>query len=286
MKINAITAVCVLACAAILTSELAAAAECDDKTPGEFPCEMEKLWGKCDAPWMKEGDFCMQTCGFCEEDGAESKDDAKPSRKKKRGVKPSEEEEDEELVAEEQPNLGDGSIIQVGETSFEVESPKTIEVSGVESFKGFKRKCKTIVETLENVPGASIMSELLSKLEGTEEELYELLDDKDTQYTVFVPLDTAFEPFLETLEDAEDPAVILNLVSNHMMDIVRHTRTMKVRTKLPTLVKSEAISVKSARGGTIVLANKDSAAEIVFPNVWACNSIMHFVDNVLPPSDL
>lgn len=80
--------------------------------------------------------------------------------------------------------------------------------SGARSFDGFDMKCKTIIETLSAIPGASIASRLASSLKEGDEELYDLLDDKDTQLTFFVPLDTAFEPFLESLEEPDDPEVV------------------------------------------------------------------------------
>lgn len=33
--------------------------------PGLFGCAQEKDWGKCDEDWMREGNYCMNTCGRC-----------------------------------------------------------------------------------------------------------------------------------------------------------------------------------------------------------------------------
>ena len=39
---------------------------CGDVPPtSDYSCKQQKEWGKCDRPWMKEGNFCATTCGRC-----------------------------------------------------------------------------------------------------------------------------------------------------------------------------------------------------------------------------
>eukprot|EP00890_Picochlorum_soloecismus_P000981 jgi/Picsp_1/1884/NSC_05350-R1_---NA--- len=41
-----------LACAAILSLVASAQAQCYDKPPPNYTCELQKKWGKCYEPWM------------------------------------------------------------------------------------------------------------------------------------------------------------------------------------------------------------------------------------------
>lgn len=86
--------------------------------------------------------------------------------------------------------------------------------TGTRSFDGFDMKCKTIIETLEEIPDASIASGLVSSLKDGDEDLYDLLDDDDTQFTFFVPLDSALGPFMESLEEPDAPAVVSEVWPN------------------------------------------------------------------------
>ena len=40
--------------------------ECCDMTPGDYPCQQEKEWGKCSEDWMPRDGFCARTCGYCD----------------------------------------------------------------------------------------------------------------------------------------------------------------------------------------------------------------------------
>lgn len=252
-------------------------ADCSDKQPSGFPCEMEKIWGKCSEPWMKDGGFCESTCGFCPVNGsaskgkAEEESDKKPKRPKRSRAK---------ATSAPAPAPSDGDLIKVGDTSFEVEAPKTIEGSGTRSFNGFDLKCKTIIETLAEIPDASIASRLASSLKEGDEELYDQLDDKDTQFTFFVPLDTAFEPFLESLEDPDDLDVVAEIIKRHLLEEVTPTSAMEKRAKLPTVAKGSIVVEKSTAAGVSV-SRGSAQADIVLENAWACHSMIHLVDDVL-----
>lgn len=40
--------------------------ECtENQPPGEYTCDQQKGWGKCDEDWMKNANYCSVTCGFC-----------------------------------------------------------------------------------------------------------------------------------------------------------------------------------------------------------------------------
>lgn len=39
--------------------------QCEDKEPEEYTCAQQKQFGKCDAEWMLENDYCARTCGRC-----------------------------------------------------------------------------------------------------------------------------------------------------------------------------------------------------------------------------
>jgi len=39
--------------------------QCKDKEPEEYTCAQQKQFGKCDAEWMLENDYCARTCGRC-----------------------------------------------------------------------------------------------------------------------------------------------------------------------------------------------------------------------------
>lgn len=67
-----------LACAAILSLVASAQAQCYDKPPPNYTCELQKKWGKCYEPWMIQGNYCAKTCSRC---GGPSKDDVwKPEK--------------------------------------------------------------------------------------------------------------------------------------------------------------------------------------------------------------
>ena len=69
-----------LACAAILSLVATAQAQCYDKPPPNYTCELQKKWGKCYEPWMIQGNYCAKTCSRC---GGPKKDDVwKPEPKK------------------------------------------------------------------------------------------------------------------------------------------------------------------------------------------------------------
>lgn len=37
----------------------------DNQPPGGYSCDQQKDWGKCDADWMTNANYCSITCGFC-----------------------------------------------------------------------------------------------------------------------------------------------------------------------------------------------------------------------------
>lgn len=48
-----------------------AQAGCDDTPPDtQFTCQQQQRFGKCNEPFMLQGNYCAATCGRCTSDGA------------------------------------------------------------------------------------------------------------------------------------------------------------------------------------------------------------------------
>ena len=39
---------------------------CSDVQADHYSCQDQKSWGKCDASWMIDGNYCQKTCGRCQ----------------------------------------------------------------------------------------------------------------------------------------------------------------------------------------------------------------------------
>jgi len=51
---------------------------CDLQPPGEFSCEEQVRWGKCEEDWVKSGGFCRKACGLCIGEGRRSAGEVVP----------------------------------------------------------------------------------------------------------------------------------------------------------------------------------------------------------------
>lgn len=239
----------------------AAAPACKDVQPGEFPCAMEKIWGKCGENWMQDGNFCAASCGRCKTDK-----ETPPSQ----GDEPTAAEEGEESSAV--PAEGEESDVPAPLVDGQI-----IQVPIQDSFKGFDVDCDSVIDTLKRIPGTSIAAEIFQGIKDTDEEFYDLLDGKETQFTVFVPLDSALEPYVDPLKD---PDVALQVVQDHVANLVLPSRLMKKNAEIDTM-RGNTIVVEASTAEGISLSQSGVLANVVLSDAWACHSIIHLIDDVL-----
>lgn len=109
------------------------------------------------------------------------------------------------------------------------------------------------------------------------------------QYTVFAPVDAAFESLYTTLNvggiDELDPNLVLNVLLYHVTDGRRAANSVVPKNEPRTIeTLLEGASFKVDSNGKIWAVGNE--AMIATPNVSASNGIIHVIDSVLLPIEI
>lgn len=162
------------------------------------------------------------------------------------------------------------------------------DISNLQDFPfDTSRTDKSVLEILRAEPKASVFFSLIEK----HADLLSLLQDPSNgEYTVFVPLDSAWKLDGELLSQVqEDEDVRRSVLSAHISPHYVTTEGLTLMSNVRTLLKPS-----NANGWQIIRAQRSHKYEIneiatlTTGNITAKNGILHFIDRALapPPSAL
>jgi uncharacterized surface protein with fasciclin (FAS1) repeats len=243
-------------------------ADCTDFAPDKiYTCADQKSFGKCDADFMIDGNFCARTCG-------------RPPCPAVEGV-PRECTDippGPDFTCAQQKEFG-----KCGE-DFMVESNYCAKTCGrapcppVDDFS-----CPTIAEGVE---GSSILSVLDLALEVTD--LKDAFDDPELRVTVFAPTNAAFQDLLADLDLSADdflefPDAIERIIGVHVLVEPRLSDDLLDGSKFETMSEGSMLQSETNGAELYVMADYGVPAKVVSSDLDACGSIVHVIDSVLIP---
>eukprot|EP01026_Neomeris_dumetosa_P040249 TRINITY_DN3321_c0_g1_i16.p1 TRINITY_DN3321_c0_g1~~TRINITY_DN3321_c0_g1_i16.p1 ORF type:complete len:343 (-),score=29.31 TRINITY_DN3321_c0_g1_i16:371-1312(-) len=142
-------------------------------------------------------------------------------------------------------------------------------------------KCTSIGETALATPALSILARVLNQTN-----LLDTLSNKSMVATVFAPTDRAFQKlatkFNTTLKSIVSDPYMRNILVYHVVQgAAVLSSELEDGAKLTTPIEQD-LTVSLGKGVTII--GMDSSAKVVKPDILACKSVVHIIDEVLLPN--
>jgi uncharacterized surface protein with fasciclin (FAS1) repeats len=122
----------------------------------------------------------------------------------------------------------------------------------------------------------------------TAADLAATLDDKNAEFTVFAPANSAFDKLpagtVDTLVMPENKATLSNILTYHVVPTAVMSSSLSDGQVVKT-VQGQNLTVKMMDGKVYIVDAKGGQAQVVQADVKASNGVVHVIDTVLMPME-
>jgi uncharacterized surface protein with fasciclin (FAS1) repeats len=122
----------------------------------------------------------------------------------------------------------------------------------------------------------------------TAADLASTLDDKDAEFTVFAPANSAFDKLpagtVDTLLKPENKTMLAGILTYHVVPSVAMAADLSDGQVIKT-VQGQNLTVKMMDGKVYIVDAKGGQAQVVQADVEASNGVVHVIDTVLMPAE-
>jgi uncharacterized surface protein with fasciclin (FAS1) repeats len=122
----------------------------------------------------------------------------------------------------------------------------------------------------------------------TAADLASTLDDKDAEFTVFAPANSAFDKLpagtVDTLLKPENKTMLAGILTYHVVPSVAMAADLSDGQVIQT-VQGQNLTVKMMDGKVYIVDAKGGQAQVVQADVEASNGVVHVIDTVLMPAE-
>lgn len=147
-------------------------------------------------------------------------------------------------------------------------------------------------QTMEQktITGLAADTDSLSTLVAavTAADLAKTLDDKNADFTVFAPANSAFEKLpagtVDTLLKPENKEMLAGILTYHVIPSAAMAADLSDGQTLTT-VQGQKLTVKMMDNKVYIVDAKGGQAQVVQADVKASNGVVHVIDSVLMPTE-
>jgi uncharacterized surface protein with fasciclin (FAS1) repeats len=122
----------------------------------------------------------------------------------------------------------------------------------------------------------------------TAADLATTLDDKNAEFTVFAPANSAFEKLpagtVDTLVKPENKATLTNILTYHVVPTAVMSSSLSDGQVVKT-AQGQNLTIKIMDGKVYIVDAKGGQAQVVQADVKASNGVVHVIDTVLMPTE-
>ncbi|KAK9918228.1 hypothetical protein WJX75_002403 [Coccomyxa subellipsoidea] len=163
--------------------------------------------------------------------------------------------------------------------------PQGVIVVGQNSAYNVTTSCSTVPAVAQMVPS---MADFLSALQATGLDM--ALNNNTAMMTVFVPVNAAFDALALQMNQSlgailAQTDMLKQVLEYHVVpgvsDMAANFTNGEV---LQTAAPGETLTVQTSAAGVKVVGGNGVAANVIYPDVQACNAIIHVIDAVLSPA--
>jgi len=234
-----------------------------------FPDDFQQRdFGQCDANWMES--FCLCTCNRCKQERTKTEFIPTPNLPQK-------------------PELRPNRSVRLNRSSSARSSTPSRASKEEMPSVGCLVGTQNLYQVMNGIQELRIWSRIV-QLSG----LREFLANETISVTMFAPNDFAFQQLLRTgdgiSELIPEKNVARVLVSYHTVSGAATSRRIKPELEVETLLldrKNKAMNISFEETSRVptrpTVVGKESTANVVKPDIVACNSVIHIIDGVLLP---